>query len=147
MPFKLLGASDVNANFRAVAQANYEYLHFWSDMASQVEGGRCLLHEGLANKFGCSEDTCQADVDLWVMGTPCPPFSDQNNARSIPGAVEKHPLYNVTFEDAVAAVSQGHRAYLMEQVPGFHKPYDSTTDETPMDRSLSCFRLNQALVC
>lgn len=78
--------------------------------------------------------TTARDLDLWVMGTPCPPFSEQNSKRHQVGAVESHPLYPVTFEHAINAIKAGHRAYILEQVPGFGKPYHSNESETPMQR-------------
>eukprot|EP00913_Durusdinium_trenchii_P026617 g24973.t1 len=56
-----------------------------------------------------------------------------------PVAKEKmfaHPLYSVTFESAIDAVKQGHKAYIFEQVKGFGKPYDMSTSETPLERFL-----------
>lgn len=68
------------------------------------------------------------------MGTPCPPFSEQNPLRNQPGKVEEHPLYNVTFKDAIDAIGLGHKAYLLEQVLGFDKPFSPECHETPLDR-------------
>ena len=108
--------------------------HLWETMKEQVSERPCQL-------FGCEGQglgSCRMrnELDIWVMGTPCPPFSDQNVSRRKPGAVEGHALYSVTFKDALAAICSGHKAYLLEQVPGFNKPYDSGSSETPLDRPL-----------
>ena len=130
IPFVLHGASEVNARFREIFTKNYECAHVWHTMQDQVEGSSCILHP--------SSEMCGkgAELDLWIMGTPCPPFSEQNMRRNLPGAVESHPLYQVTFKDALEALQLGHKAYVLEQVMGFRKPYDPSTDETPLQRSL-----------
>lgn len=119
----------MNPEFRRVFQRNHECEHLWSTMRDQLDGNPCILHPS-------NRSCCMSELDLWVMGTPCPPFSDQNPNRSKVGAVEAHRLYPVTFKDAQDAIIQGHKAYLLEQVPGFDKPYHPGTEETPLDRSL-----------
>ncbi len=130
IPFVLHGASEINGRFREIFSKNYECEHVWRTMQDQVEGSSCILHP--------SSEMCGkgVELDLWIMGTPCPPFSEQNSARNSPGAVESHPLYQVTFRDALDALQLGHKAYVLEQVMGFRKPYDPSTDETPLQRSL-----------
>ena len=129
IPFVLHGASDLNEQFRKIFTANYECNHLWASMGEQVEGSPCLFHP-------CGLHCAQDDLDLWVMGTPCPPFSDQNPSRNKKLSVESHKLYPVTFTDALNALKLGHRAYIMEQVMGFDKPYDPSTEETPLQRFL-----------
>lgn len=130
IPFQLCGTSDINEAFRKVVERNYSSTHRWADMKDQVNHLPCVLHP----RRQCNMSPQGMELDIWIMGTPCPPFSEQNPQRNVEGAVERHPLYHITFEHAVAAVQEGHRAYLIEQVPGFAKPYHPGTDITPMQK-------------
>ena len=130
IPYRLCGTSEINKNFRDIVERNYCSEHMWGDMKDQVGGEPCLKHQGC----GSCKMTTAHDLDLWVMGTPCPPFSEQNSKRHQVGAVESHPLYPVTFNHALDAIKAGHRAYILEQVPGFGKPYHPNDAETPLQR-------------
>ena len=139
MPFSLMGASEINPDFRRLFQENYgsDCAHVWNQMSKQIASEPCLMHAGTPgccmNPPGCEEQ----ELDIWIIGTPCPPFSEQNPKRFKPGAVESHSLYPVRFEDGWAAIQQGHKAYLLEQVVGFDKPFDSESNsETPLERFL-----------
>jgi len=130
LPYLISGASEKNGKFAAIFNHNFQVDHLWETMKEQVSERPCQL-------FGCKglgSCSMRNELDIWVMGTPCPPFSEQNVSRKKPGAVEGHALYSVTFTDALAAICSGHKAYLLEQVPGFNKPYDSDSSETPLDR-------------
>ena len=132
LPYLISGASEKNGKFAAIFNHNFQVDHLWETMKEQVSERPCQL-------FGCKglgSCSMRNELDIWVMGTPCPPFSEQNVSRKKPGAVEGHALYSVTFTDALAAICSGHKAYLLEQVPGFNKPYDSDSSETPLDRPL-----------
>lgn len=133
IPFQLVGASERNKNFQEMLLENHSCEHLWGDMQEQLLGNACQLHPGAD---GCVMGGGGKDLDLWVMGTPCPPFSEQTNGRFRPGAVESHPLYHVTFSYAVEAFKMGYKAYVFEQVPGFDKPYSSIDKETPFSRLL-----------
>ncbi|CAK9112795.1 unnamed protein product [Durusdinium trenchii] len=130
IPFQLCGVADVNKDFRQIIEANYKPSHSWSLMQDQISCQACLKH---ADSMACEMASC---LDVWVSGTPCPPFSEQRPRRFNVGSVEAHPLYSVTFESAIDAVKQGHKAYIFEQVKGFGKPYDMSTSETPLERLL-----------
>lgn len=123
-------ASECNACFRTVLQSNHEVKHVHQTMSSQVSGQPCLLHP---HAEGCK----LPEGDLCVFGTPCPPYSSQRSKRYVEGTVKQHPLWSVTFVDAVEMlVKHSHKAVVMEQVPGFDKVEASglCTEETPMSQ-------------
>lgn len=72
------------------------------------------------------------------MGTPCDPFSEQRTKRYVNGSVKEHPLYNVTFRDAIGLLRKecAPKAAILEQVMGFDKPETRESDpsDTPLKR-------------
>lgn len=75
------------------------------------------------------------------MGTPCDPFSEQRNKRYSDGSVASHPLFDVTFKDAVDMLTSHHspNCSILEQVLGFSQPISRTDDTSPMQRPGFCF--------
>ena len=137
IPFVAVGASEPNAAFRSVIQANHCVEHMHGTMEEQVAGKACSFHRKASC---CKLEAC----DVCVMGTPCNPFSDMRFKRYRDGTVSRHPLCEITLRDAKNMIVQGgHKAVIMEQVSGFDKPEATRASagqmgETPMRRPGDC---------
>lgn len=116
--------------FRQFIAANYETKHLHKTFSDQNDCKACTLH---APGSSCGRPK---HVDLAIMGTPCDPFSEQRAKRYHDGTVRHHPLYDVTFKDAMHLLTSRNspNAVILEQVLGFNKGETRTDDSTPMTR-------------
>lgn len=83
------------------------------------------------------------------MGTPCDPFSEQRNKRYVNGSVKEHPLFAVTFRDAIGLLRKecAPKAAILEQVMGFDKPEtrEGDSSDTFMQRQVGCCETREPL--
>ena len=132
IPYVAKGASEPNAVFRKVLQANFCPEHMHRTMREQLSEDPCLCHPDARN---CKIEAC----DLAVFGTPCPPFSSQRVKRFQDGSVAQHNLTSITTQDAMDMLCDvGHKAVIMEQVAGFDKAESAggSADASPMRQLL-----------
>ena len=112
-------------------QANHHVCHQYEFLSAQIAGNKCLLHKG-EKGVPCRVPD---DVDSMVLGSPCNPFSRMTNKRFHQDSVVQHRSYNTTFVECYDAfVAFEPRTATMEQSDGFGLPYDSGTEETPLQR-------------
>ena len=131
IPFEAVGASDPCKCFRSVVSANYGPQHFHEFIEDQLRETPCLLHPD-------SESCKLPECDICVCGTPCPPFSKFRAKRFSDGSVAAHQATDVTMRNARDLLASGlHKAFILEQVPGFDQAEESSDKYgvTPMRRS------------
>ena len=130
IPFTLISASEWNPEFRAFLEANHDPVHLYDKMDRQLQGVKCLKHEGEKEKCGVL-----SGCEYLVMGTPCNPFSPQRSKRFASGSLKSHSMYNTTFEDAYDLLSTCNPVCAtMEQSCGFDMPEEKGAKTAPLQR-------------
>lgn len=75
------------------------------------------------------------NAQLFVVGSPCNPFSRQNTSRFKVNSISEHSLSTITFDQIFESLKTMKPATaLMEQSEGFGLPFDTRTTETPLQR-------------
>lgn len=131
IPVDVVSTSEPCQHFRAFQAANHAVKHMFDRASSQIAGNKCLLHKDVSGVPCRHPDR----IHSMVLGTPCQPFSKLTGKRFQKSSAENHAAYETTFRDtydAFLAFEPG--VVTMEQSSGFNLPYDTETDETPLQR-------------
>ena len=135
IPFSVVSASEVRADYRAVFQANNSpdcFEHIFDDVRTQLASGPCLLHPQCASCVALP-----TGITIMFTGSPCDPFSKQRYKRFADGSVKNHADFLTTFRDVVQMYQKCQPMMgILEQVQGFLSPISSTDPTTPFDQLL-----------
>ena len=112
-----INCSDLKSMSYEVVRRNFSNLtHFFDSLEGQIDGAGCYIHPGL-DAVDCNYEM---GPELFVLGTPCQPFSKQRTKRHHPNSVVEHPRYDVTFTDTVNWLQHFEpKSGCMENVLGF----------------------------
>ena len=125
----------MNQDYRQFMELNYgnKIKHMFADFESQVRDRFCVTHPGCHSCKGCG--TPELPMDLAVLGTPCPPFSQARTKRWADGSVEAHRFFATTFGTTYDFLErQNPAAVILEQVEGFDLPFSQQDATTPKQR-------------
>jgi hypothetical protein len=103
--------------------------------AKEELGGNCMRNSD--PDHSCRRMHEPLSLDLFIVCTPCPPFSTWRSERHSSNP-RKHPQFKVTFGETGSAVSslelhQPHRA-IGEQVKGFGMRFSTWDDTTGLEK-------------
>ena len=124
---------------REIISANFHVEHVFEDMMDQCDFNcACLLH---SNPADCVQKT-HSRHSLAVCGTVCAPYSTQRLKRFANGSVKAHADEALTSEGLVQWLYRlSPEAGVCENVMGWDRPLDSSTNVTPLEMLFDCASL------